>query len=235
MATTRHIVLLILILAFQQRLSGQINIPDTTFILKDTSGGGYHVVYIESSKKSNYYEWLTNFAFDNFDSLSYQESINAIYEGNPQRRISKVKLNASLPRQWCGLNGYKDRFYLYAPSDWGNNSNLIVTDTTIIKYFMEGPYAYAIDSFKTINVNTFEFFVHSAYETTTKMSIHIIDWDRQIAIFDDHTEGDDRYSLMVGSSKARQFPIIVNYCKGKKQREFRFDKINFTKLLVKKQ
>jgi hypothetical protein len=235
MTKTKHIILLTIIFLFQLKAFGQTKVSDTTFISRDTSGGIYRAVYIENNKKSTYYDWLTNFKFDSSDSLSYNESIKALFKESPPK-FSKTKLDSYLSRQWCGLNSYKDKFYLYAPSDWGNNSNLIITDTTIIKYFMDGPYAYIIDSFKAIDANTFEFSVHSVYRTTTKMSIHIVDWKNQIAIFDNPAEGDEyRYSLMVGSSKARQFPIIVNYCKDEQQMEFNFDKPDFKKLLKQKQ
>lgn len=235
MTTTKHVILLTILFLFQLQSFGKTKASDTTFISRDTSDGSYHAIFVENNKESKYYDWLTNFNFDSSDYLSYNESIKAIFKDSLPK-FSKTKLNSSLPRQWCGLNSYKDKFYLYAPSDWGNNSNLIITDTTIIEYYMEGPYASIIESFKTIDANTFELSVHSAYRTTNKMSIHIIDWKNQIAIFDNHSEEDQyRYSLMVGSSKARQFPIIVNYCEDQKQMEVNFDKTDFNKLLKQKQ
>ncbi|MBS1918456.1 MAG: hypothetical protein JST87_19485 [Bacteroidetes bacterium] len=211
---------------------GQKVYSDTAFILRDMSGGIYHAIYIDKNVKSEYYSWWTDksFHFHNYDSLSYAESIKSIF-GNSKPVFKREAINSSLPKRWLELNNYKGIFYLYSPSDYGNNSNLIITDTTIIEYFMDGPYAYVVDSCKTINENTFEFAVRSAYRTTTKYTIHMLDWEKQIAVFDNHAQGESRYTLRVGASKAKLFPMIVNYCHDQKQIEFTFDKINFLGLL----
>jgi len=214
--------------------NGQMKINDTLFVSRDTSHGIYRAVFLEHNTQSEYYNRLTNFTFDNYDSLSYLESITHLFDKKPAT-FRKVKLPAAFPRKWCALHTYKNNFYLYAPSDWGNNWNLMFNDSTIVQYFMDGPYAYAIDSFATVDERTFEFSVLCAYRTITSITVHILDWKKQIAIFDNHSEGDEyRYSLMVGASKAREFPILVNYCQDQKQVEFKFDSTNYRELLKKK-
>ncbi|HTB51848.1 MAG TPA: hypothetical protein VK718_03660, partial [Ferruginibacter sp.] len=57
--------------------------------------------------------------------------------------------------------------------------------------------------------------------------------------FDNNVAGDpERYTTMVGSSKAKGFPIIVNYCEDQKVVEFNFStgepyKMNTTKRMIK--
>jgi hypothetical protein len=231
--TVKYITILAIILAFHLEMSGQPTAADTLFISRDTFGGSYHAVFIENNASSIYYDWITDFSFDNSDSLSYKESLKSL-QGEKPVKLNKTKIPKSLPRQWCTLNSYKNKYYLYAPSDWGNNSNLLINDTTIIEYFMEGPYAYVIDSFKIINRNTFEFSIQCSYRTTRKMTIYMIDWEKQIAVFDNHSEYDDyRYTMMVGKARARKFPIIVNYCKYEKQMEFDFGKADLKSILPK--
>lgn len=221
------------ILAFQQKSFGQTTISDTTFILRDTSGGNYHAIYIEDNQKSRYYDLVTDFKFGKYDSKTYQASINALFKER-KPTFPKIEISPTLPRQWCGLHTYKDEFYLYAPSDGGYNRNLMITDTTIIAYFIDGPFAYVIDKFKAIEPNTFEFSVHSAYGKATKIFIHIIDREKQLAIVDKQFGEEHFYTLLVGKSKARQFPIIVNHGRHHRHLEFNFDKTDYKGLLTHK-
>lgn len=206
---------------------------DTTFILRETSPY-YHAIYIEQNKSSVYYDLLTEFNFSHEDSLSYKQSIDYI-TGKQKTVFTKQKIASSLPRQWCELNSYKENFYLYAPSDRGNNPNLIISDTTIVQYTMDGPYASIISNYRKIDANTFEFLQTNITGGTDTLTIHIIDPEKQLAVFDNHSKNSKyRYRLMVGAAKAWEFPIIVNYCRDARQREFRFDEIDPGKLLPKK-
>jgi hypothetical protein len=226
--TASNLITSILIMV-SSAIFGQKTVTDTTFILRDISNRSYHVIYIENNSRSSFYNWWTDssFAFHNDDSLSYARSIKAIFRDRSSI-FRQIKINPSLPRNWCALHSYKGKLYLYSPSDWGYNENLMITDTTIIQYFMDGPYAYIIDSFRTVDKNTFELSVRSSYRTIRKFTINVIDWQNQIAIFDNHAEDNiNRYSLMVGATKARRIPMIVNYSNSQKQKEFTFDRIEY--------
>ena len=224
------LILLFITCIFQQHLVGQTEISDTSFISRNISIGIYQAVFIENHPSSIYYNWICDFSFDDSDSLSYQESMNAIFK-DTLPKFSKPNLSADLNRNWCGLETYKNNYYLYAPSDWGNNSNLLITDSTIVEYFMDGPYAYVIERFKRINETTFEFDVRSAYSTTNKITIYEIDKKYQVAIVDKQENDMHEYKLLVNKTFARHFPIIVNYCKNQKMREFQFDTPDYLKLL----
>lgn len=224
------LVLIILICSFQRELVGQAITSDTNFISRNISGGVYQAVFIENNQNSIYYNWICDFSFDDSDSLSYQESLHAIFK-DTLHKFSKPKISEELSRNWCGLETFKNNYYLYAPSDWGNNSNLLITDSTIVEYFMDGPYAYVIERFNRINETTFEFDVRSAYSTIIKMTIYFIDSKNQVAIVDKQENEMHEYRLLVNKTHARHFPIIVNYCKFQKMREFQFDTPDYLKLL----
>ena len=225
------IFLLIFICLFLKYSIGQTSATsDTNFISRNISKGIYHAVFIENNPTSKFYNWICDFSFDDSDSLSYQESLYSIFK-DTLPKFSKPNISADLPRNWCGLETYKNNYYLYAPSDWGNNSNLFITDSTIIEYFMDGPYAYVIERFKRIDENTFEFDVRSAYSTTNKMTIYIIDKKNQVAIVDKQDNDTHEYRLLVNKTDARHYPIIVNYCKDQKMREFQFEAADYKKLL----
>jgi hypothetical protein len=206
---------------------------DTTFISRENTPV-YHAVYIEKNKKSNYYNLVTNCDFINSDSLSYLASIEHIF-GEAQTTFRKNKISSTLPKQWCPLYNFKDEFYLYAPSDWGNKQNLLINDSTIIRYFMDGPYASLIDGFKMVGEDKFEILILNSFGSVNKINITMLDWKKQIAIFEDESQPESqRYQLMVGASMARNFPIIVNYSPEQKQSEFTFDKIDYKKVLGRK-
>lgn len=222
-------ILLLLIWTFQQKLVGQTT-SDTNFISRNISGGIYHAIFIENHPSSMYYNWICDFSFDDSDSLSYKESIHAIFK-DTLPKFSETNICEDLPKNWCGIETYQNNYYLYAPSDWGNNSNLFITDSTIVEYFMDGPYAYVIERYKRINETSFEFDVRSAYSSINKMTIYIIDKKNQLAIVDKQENETHEYKLLVDKTFARHYPIIVNYCKDQKMLEFQFDMPEYQKLL----
>lgn len=66
------------------------------------------------------------------------------------------------------------------------------------------------------------------------MRVHIIDKNRQIAIFENLAMPiEDRYQLMVSAKSAIHFPIIVNYSERSKQVEFNFTPPHYQSLLDK--
>jgi len=226
----KHTLLLLFICLFHKLSFGQTKV-DTNFISRNISRGIYQAVFIENNPSSMYYNWICDFSFDDSDSLSYQESLYSIFK-DTLPKFSKPNITEELPRHWCGLETYKNKFYLYAPSDWGNNLNLIINDSTLIEYFMDGPYAYVIERFNRVDERTFEFDVRSAYSTTNKMTIYILDKKNQLAIVDKQDNDTHEYRLLVSKTQAIHFPIIVNYCKVQKMLEFQFDTPDYLKLLA---
>ncbi len=205
---------------------------DTTFLLEeigDTSFYFYHSIFIDTNKKSKFYDRISDFDFDEYDSVTYNASLGYFKE-------KSIKLNkkvvTGLPLKWIELYQYKDEFYVYKPSDFIGHYQVCITDTAFIDYTGEGPLASKIIDFRKIDTNTFKFKLTGAFYGDRTLIIHIIDEKRGIAVFEtSFNEEDKNFSLMVSAQKIRNFPVIVNYCEDMKQMEFNFDEPDFEKLL----
>lgn len=229
----RYVLLLPIIFLCQFSLFGQKTASDTTFILRENKKGIYHAIFIDNNKSSKYYNWINKFKFSGNDSISYKESFKYAPLGKTIRLLKKQ--TANLPKKWCPLYLYKGKYYVYAPSDWGYNTRYKITDTTIIKYDMDGPYPGTLNRFQQIDRNTFAFSYTSVYQNNNKLTIHIIDWVNKIAVFEEASQaGASGFYLMVSAGNLKSFPIVVNYCEMQKQKEFKFDEPDF-KVLLKKQ
>ncbi|WP_419802915.1 hypothetical protein [Mucilaginibacter sp.] len=209
---------------------------DTTFILKEKDSSYYHKIYIEKNRKSNYYKLLTNFKFSKGDL----EFINEYYKLFKKRSAPVKKFNLqNIVKEWLPLYKYKDKYYLYAPSDWGNRK--MITNSLLFYWYLDGPYPCILTSFSKINLNHYkltskDFFDNSdVYVKPAKLSIYIIDLKKNISVWKYwNKKGEYRYGLFVSKEHAKAFDIVVNYCKESKVPEFDFDKIDFKKLLNEK-
>jgi hypothetical protein len=92
---------------------------DTTFFLREYAGGDYHIIYIDTTKSSKYYNLIANFKFGEFDSVSYSQSLEYLKEKN-KSPLQKQKITG-ISRKWCPLYIYKGNYYLWTPLDWGWN------------------------------------------------------------------------------------------------------------------
>ena len=107
-----------------------------------------------------------------------------------------------------------------------------ISDSAFIDYGGEGPMANKILSYKKVDNKTFSFVLTGVERPKRNLTIHLIDNQKGIAIFEElFDEKDKLFYLMVDATKIRQLPIIVNYCKSQKQMEFEFDIPNYNKLL----
>lgn len=222
-----RLIFLTTILTFQFKSSGQAIASDTTFLLQESKKGIYHAIYIDNNKTSKYYDRISTFDFTESELNDYKSSLENLKKDNP--KISANHTAIEFSKQWCSLHSFKDRFYVYAPSDYISNFKIAFSDTTYIEYFGDGPTGSFIHSFAKTDSNTFQFNLNSFGKSERIIKIHILDEMKGIAVFEENAN----YSLMVRSDRIRMFPVIVNYCKSQKQLEFEFDKINFDKLLSK--
>lgn len=229
-------ILLVLMLAFQLKVLPQKTLSDTIFIVKEIQKDGiYHAIYIEPDRSSKYYDRINNFKLD---LNAYQESLKQL-TGNKPAKLAKHK-TPIIPKKWLELHAYKNKYYVYSPSDYGSNSRLKITDTTLIWQGMELG-ANVINSVQTIDQNTVEFSITKFalsqisgkfIKVKSKLFIHIIDRQNQIAVFEFITKSAPvRYELRVSADKVRNFPLIVNYCEDQKQMELSFDSVDFKKML----
>jgi hypothetical protein len=147
-----------------------------------------------------------------------------------------TKKNISdLPKKWIILKYYKNNFYTYYPSDFYSHFKVSISDTALIDYGGEGPMANKILSYKKVDNMTFSFVLTGVERPKRNLTIHIIDNQKGIAIFEELFDNKDKlYYLMVDATKITQLPIIVNYCNSQKQMEFEFDVPDYNKLLKSK-
>ncbi|HYG16464.1 MAG TPA: hypothetical protein VEC12_11975 [Bacteroidia bacterium] len=204
----RRVIVLLVVILSRVSLFGQ----DTAFILKETVNGAYHAIFIDSNKNSTYYNRIASFGLNSSDSALYSESVKYLNEKYPG---TFKKVNFDLPRQWVPLHYYQGKFYLYSPNDYMSNYLVGISDTTYIDYTGEGPVASRISSFTQMDSNTYEFSVVAWTQPDRTITIHILDKETGLAVFDDANAVVDPashgYSVMVPAENIRQFPIIVNY------------------------
>lgn len=200
---------------------------DTVFIKRDAKGKFHENVYIEPDKASLYYDLIINFGMDEFESSAYARSIDF---ARPSAIWGRKEVSKSLPRRWVGLYRYQRNYYLYAPCDWGSKFGLKVTDSTFM-FFQghEGVGGMVIDRYQKIDNNTFAFALWRYWAgglSWTKFIIHMVDWEAGIAVLEDCSGFTGRYRLIVDADKARQYPIINNFCRYNRTAEFEFDEID---------
>lgn len=209
------------------------NPGDTLFIQRKFTKDYYHAIYIDTSRNSKYYDWLTDFEFDHYDSLSINESYKYIRE-KPSVVFQKVN-TSSLSKNWVPVYEYKNQFYLYAPSDWGNAGRRLINDSAFVYWYMDGPMLYPMKSLKKLDNGDHQIEIIEPYDeisSSSKLTIHPIDPNTGLSVFEFGNEVDEyKYQLYVPAENARQFDMIVNFCESGKQREFHFDKIDFEKLI----
>lgn len=228
MANSFRFILPVVGLLFYQTAVGQKTILDTTFLLKELD----HSIFIDPSKKSKFYDNISDFKFGRFDTDSYKYSLQFL----KVKRIKLTKTNIDdLPKKWIILKYYNKKFYTYHPSDFYSHFKVLITDTAFIEYGGEGPMANKILSYKKLDENSFSFSLTGVERPKRKLIIHVIDQQKGIAIFEElYDDKEIKFHLMIDAAKIRQLPIIVNYCKTQKQMEFEFDEPDFKKLLKTK-
>ncbi|MDX2068128.1 MAG: hypothetical protein SFV55_06855 [Haliscomenobacter sp.] len=207
---------------------------DTSFIFKNTANGVYHAIFIEQKPDSKYYDWIADLNFKQLEQKNYSTSIKSL-KGKNSKPLAKYDLG-DLPRRWCLLYRYNGQFYLYSPSDYMGNENVAITDSTYNICYSDGPLTNRIIAFAKPNAATYQFKLSGYNNTQKTIRIHMVDKKRGIAVFENPAaEPKQRYRFMVQADKAKNFPMIINYCKTQKQLEFEgFDKVDFAKWIGKK-
>jgi hypothetical protein len=202
---------------------------DTVFLKREITDNPYpfyHAIYIDSTDEIR--NALTSFTFNNFDSATYSYHLERL---RPlKRNINSIVKD--FPKKWIALYIWKNDYYLYYPSDFGNHARFEITDSTTVDFSMEGPEPSRLNKLSFLSPTQL-LINRSNYWEGKKVNINLIEKSKGIAVF---TFSPSKYNkegyhrLFVDATKAYLFPIIVNYCKTDKQGEFEFDKIDFKRL-----
>lgn len=207
---------------------------DTIFISRDY----YHKVYVEQNRQSPFYSNLMDFKMDKSELDEYKGNYRSLKKDFPAP-LTKYDLQG-LPKEWIPLYKYKGKYYVYSPSEEGNEGRRIITDSTMVYWFMDGPNPQPLLSVKRIKENIWYLNVNSYFKhingfpdrPDAKLIIHIIDPKNKIAIWEDKNQPEtDRYELYIPKACAQDFDMIVNRSLQTKVPEFQFDKIDYNALL----
>ncbi|MBS1530910.1 MAG: hypothetical protein JSU01_11415 [Bacteroidetes bacterium] len=215
------------------QVSTNVNI-DTIFISKDQ----YHRVYIEQNRRSPLYTELMDFKMDKSELDEYKGNYRDLKKHFPAP-LTKYDLQG-LSREWIPLYKYKGKYYIYSPSEEGNEGRRIITDSTMVYWFMDGPNPQPLLGVRRVKGNTWYLNVNSYFKNISgfpnrpdaKLIIHIIDPKNKIAVWEDKSQPQaDRYELLISKDYAKNFDMIVNRSIQTKVPEFQFDKIDYAALL----
>jgi hypothetical protein len=206
-------------------------VNDTDLISVEATKETYYVVYIEHNRQSAIYKGVLNFEPDSIEKNEYEANYKQLRRLIPSS-FKKFDLT-DLPKEWMPIYLYKGKYYIYAPSEWGNLNRRIITDSTMVYWLMDGLTPFPIMAVNKNKKDVYNFKIHSTYDSTVKQfTIHIIDPKNKIAIWEDiYKTEQNHYSLFIPRENAQNFDMIVSYCKQHKTGEFTFDKIDYASLL----
>ena len=223
------IVLTSLFDGFSQKVSN-----DTIVLKKGEMDSIRNKVFIDPNKNSLYYKPLLDFGISN-KSESLAWSYELLMDSSRGRK-PKINKTAGLPKKWVPLHLYKNNYYIYSPCDGINNYRFLISDSLVFEWDAMGPEVREYNSFKKVNDSTYINKETSYFREECNLTIIIINRQKGIAVFatQDINSHKTDYYLMVQINKIKLFPIIKNYCRGGKEREFHFDKPDYQKLLGQK-
>jgi len=202
---------------------------DTIFIKRELSEDMYHAIYIEKQKNTQRFKWLTNFSFNESDIEGYKSAKEYYKEKYPLAYKTKVN-TFSLPKNWIPVHKYKNQYYTYAPSDWGNTGQRTINNQEFIQMNMDGPNPNPIESSEKINSKKVEFTLFGG----DIVRVYLFDPKQRIYIFEiDNGNSGSYYGFYVPSQYASNFDMIVNYCQTQKQHEYHFEEVDFEALIEK--
>ena len=200
-----------------------------TSIISRYKEDDYHVVFIDKEGSSFYDGILKGVKVDSFH---YN---NVLQEIKDSSNISIKRFSLHIKREWISLNVYKDKFYVYVPSEPYVNLHLAFTDSTvIINFFSDGYIPFIMQGITDKKDGSIEFNIKGLYYEYSQIIVHFLSRQKDIAIVEfPLKQGEGRYHLVGAKEKIRSFPIIVNYCPGRRCDEWQFDKPDYKVLLSK--
>ncbi len=206
-------------------------IADTDFISREVTKEYYHAVFIEHNRQSIFYTDLLDFKMDEYENDEYKQE----YKVLKKRSSSPFKIYdlTGLSKEWIPLYKYRNKYYIYYPSDRGNAGRRIISDSTMVYRFMDGVRIEPFMAVKKVDNHTYSFNLRSLFIDTgiSQITIHIIDPKNNIVVWEDSSPYSGHFQLFIARENAKNFDMVVNYCKEIKTEEFQFDDIEFASLL----
>lgn len=205
---------------------------DTIFLSREFASDGekerYRVVFIDTSRRSANYRLLSGISLDKEQLAAFKQSISKLKRHGPLQR----KRLTGLPLRWVPLYMYKNKYYLYKPSDTRKYLRAWFTDSVFVENRGAAVLGSRIVSVAKEKPGSTRVLLRNENNEEGALVIHMIDRQRGIAVFENigSREG-SQYVLMVDVRRLQRFPVIVQYNEDGKGPEFTFDKIDFGKLV----
>lgn len=209
------------------------HLTDSTKVIKfeiDTLGPFERIYYIDYSRNSPEKAYLADFGSNNWDMMEPPEVSYSRIVNNLKQKPEKVNLR--LPGNWVNIYKYKGDWILY----YDYVSKYILTDSSLITFYMDGPLSSVISEYKTIgnrhDFNMFEYYwENDIANPKSELQIKIIDPSYLISIWKFINDEEVSYQLMIPADKAKVFPIMVIESSDLMDDETEiFDKVDLEKL-----
>jgi hypothetical protein len=185
-------------------------------------------VYVDSSSNKVLYSMLRYY---NSDGDTYSSMMNDI-PGKKKYKLNK-KLLTRIPSEMVELGLYQDKWYLYAPSDWGTLGRASITDSTFVDYNMDGPWPKVIKRITETDPGVYILeLIGQGSDYKYDLVVRFLDIKRGIFLLGfKNPDGIVYDRMMCDADKMDQFPCIVNYSPKEKAREFQFDVPDYQRLI----
>ena len=183
---------------------------DSITLLYDSCAPTYrHFIFIDHNRKAKFYEQLSNFAFYTSDQDEYDDFLQK------QANHTPVHLPSDLPRHWAMVHRYKNKFYAYYPSDFGNHYRVQLNENAFVGRQMDGLELKTLHSVSKPDTDTWEILLDSGEKIkVTRVAPGSPVWRWKFSNWE---------CLMTPPESLQELPILVNYCEERKQMEFDFE------------
>lgn len=165
---------------------------------------------------------------DEFDKETFDGYMNR-YRSNCAQPLKRISM-PNLPEDWLPIESYRGKYYFYDMSMYPRK----LTDSLFIVKYMDGPYPFALSSYKQIAPAHHQFTMDAisslsdGAKTNDTLNIYIIDTKRQIAILETNGSKD----LCIAADNASQLDYISWICDELPDNSsIEFDKIDYDALL----
>lgn len=191
-------------------------------VILDTQFGS---VYITRDTTIKLYDWL---APNKIDTIEFRKLYDTEFMTNfKERSNSQIKHFNNIPinGDWCSLYLFKDKFYVYSPSDWMFNNRMLISDSAIYNMSSSNWEIQLIQNFSKTPTGELKFNLVDYNGFKNELTIKFVDEDKSVSLWIYKLEGEQPlFELRVKSSNVRDYEMIINDCLGVKcYQEFLFE------------
>lgn len=192
-------------------------------------------IYLTSDTTSRLYNWIIPNPDNKYMISIYADYIKHIKKNFQQNMvINKIQ---GFPRKWNSVYVYKNKYFLYGPSDWMMNTGYYISDSVIYITKSDPSDLYFILDFKQKSTELTEISIIDYFGERNKIQIRLVDSNYGFYIwtfFNQDSKLKTQY-LMQDSKFSKRLPMIVCDCGDEKCfMVFEFDKPDFNRLTNKK-